>query len=101
MPKRSVQTTEGEVEYDTVVCSSCGDEMTKQGTARVVIGQIKEEGYWRHKDSTNMEFEGRPHKGWLCDVCHETPTAYPHKDDGGGSDNGRLYHLAKIIKGNW
>jgi len=100
MPERTVDTVQGEVSYETVTCQSCGDEIAKEGATRCVIGEIKDEKYWSHKKSTDIEFEGRPHSGWLCDFCHEEPAAYPHRDDKPNwHEKGRFFHLAKFIKG--
>lgn len=104
MCERSVHTAQGEVSYETVICSSCGDEVAKEGATRLIIGEIVDEDRWVHRGAIEYEFELHNHdKGWLCDFCHENPAAYPHRNDktetSSTESHGRLWHLTKFIKG--
>jgi hypothetical protein len=99
MPERTVDTAQGEVSYETVICQSCGDEVAKEGAIRCVIGAIEKEKYWSHKNTTDIEFDGRPDKGWLCDFCHENPAAYPHRNDKvEASSDGVITRFCKWLK---
>ena len=100
MPERIVDTAQGQVSYETVICQSCGDEIAKEGAKRCVIGDWNEETHLENIRVHKYEFSSRPDDGWLCDFCHENPAAYPHKDDKPDwHDKGRLFHLAKFVKG--
>jgi hypothetical protein len=82
MPKKSVNTVEGEVSYETVVCCSCGKEVAKEGATFVLTSTNEPEGkHFSGIDQHQYRFDGRPESAWLCQYCHENPVAYPHKKD--------------------
>lgn len=102
MPDRTVDTGQGEVSYETVICSSCGDEVAKENAIRLIVGEIHRTKHYQHSGKYQYDFKDeKPALGWLCNFCHENPAAYPHKNDSkqSDSDGGRLFHLAKFIKG--
>lgn len=77
MATRKVHTGEGEVEYETVICTSCGDEVAKQNCTNVIVGDITDERHWSFGKHKYTFRDDRPAEGWLCEYCHEEPAAYP------------------------
>jgi hypothetical protein len=105
MPERTTDTIAGEVSFETVICSSCGDEIAKENAAFVVIADSAPSTTQSFSNLGKYTYRFRgsePDEGWLCKFCHEEPAAYPHKNDAkstGQQEMGRLAHLWKAIVG--
>lgn len=97
MPEKTVHTSEGEVSYETVTCSSCGDEVAEENARDLLIGDLTDEEHWSFGKHEYHFENGRPDIGKLCEVCHENPIAYPHKND--VKKTSRLHHLKRFITG--
>ena len=41
MPKRNATTAHGDIQYETVVCTSCENEVPEPDAHRVVIGDVQ------------------------------------------------------------
>lgn len=68
-------TAHGEIEYETVECVSCGEEVAKNNTSDVVIGEISEkrEYSWGNK----YRFESGETHGYACEYCKDDPVKFP------------------------
>jgi len=66
-------TAHGEIEYETVTCDSCGNDVLEEDAYHFAIGGYKEKfgGEVRFKERNTT-------LGWACEYCHETgPIGYP------------------------
>jgi hypothetical protein len=76
--RKTVATPHGEVEYETVVCDSCGSETRKDDAYRfLLISELKRERSF----STYAEFRINKSEyadGWACPYCADAePIDYP------------------------
>lgn len=102
MGEKTVQTTEGEVSYKTVVCDSCDDEIAKENAKEVLVGEIDSIQHLNSLGKHEYEFlDSRPDKYWLCDFCAGETDTYSQmsRDKTEAKEHSRLWHLAKVIKG--
>lgn len=68
--KRVAKTHLGEVEYDTVECSSCEQEMLEEDAKRVVVGELQNQKTLSYKSTVKCEFSQSGFLiGWLCEHC--------------------------------
>lgn len=81
MPTRAATTAHGEVEYETVECSSCGNEIPKDEASRFIIGDCAGVDKWSHRGD---EWEFTSYRtGWACPYCRDDPAGYPTARIGG------------------
>lgn len=67
---RTSTTALGEVQYETVECNSCEQEVMKKEASRFYAGTVRKEKAWRHRGVKEVEFDNRSyHSGWLCPYC--------------------------------
>lgn len=67
-PKRKATTVHGEVEYEVVECSSCGNEVAKEDAKRFVIGDQTKKTDWGGLSTTEYHFNNEQ-EGWACEYC--------------------------------
>jgi len=78
MPRRSAETAFGEVEYDTVTCTSCENEVAKTDAKRFVVGDVVEYRDWSSLGKIEYNFDPDTlRKGWACPYCASDPVKYP------------------------
>lgn len=72
MTTRTATTAHGEVEYETVECDSCNNEVAQEKARDFVIGDIKASKSWTHRSHARFEIydEGR-YRGTLCPYCSD------------------------------
>lgn len=81
MPTEKAITVYGEVDYETVECSSCETEVLKEEAQRFVVGDVR-----RHKSLDNRGIEtyafkkGTVRDGWACEFCVDDPAGFPGAD---------------------
>lgn len=67
-PTKTAQTVHGEVQYETVECSSCGEEVAKDEAFEFEMRKDVD-GIYRSKVNR---------KGWACEYCaNEGPINFP------------------------
>jgi hypothetical protein len=72
MSTQKAITQHGEVEYETVKCDSCGNEVVEGEELSYVIGEIRSSSYWSHKNEYEINFnEAGFDTGNLCPHCAE------------------------------
>lgn len=76
---QTVATAHGEVEYETVECTSCGNQVAKKDALVFVIGDLESSERYRGLEKHRFTFEtDRVSYGWACEYCRETgPARYP------------------------
>lgn len=87
---RTTPTAHGEVDYKTVTCSSCGEEVPKESAARFIVSNDWESKWATgFNDKTTYQFGTTDMKrGWACEYCKEQdPIGYPQKDHIGSTDS--------------
>ena len=68
----TAHTTHGEVTYELVECSSCGNDVPKENAQRFVIGEYSK------KFGRKIQFDmDNVITGWACEYCHDHPTSFP------------------------
>ena len=77
--KRKATTVHGEFEYETVECSSCGNEVAKDDAQRFVIGDVVEREDWRAIGKIEYNFApASMQTGWACEYCqNDGPIDFP------------------------
>jgi len=94
MNKKTAVTKHGEVEYETVECSSCGNKTPKEKAEQFVIGEPTSTRVWEHSGNKKFEFDLDSLKeGWACEFCKESPASYPTKD---GNKDETMYNAQEI-----
>lgn len=73
MPTKTAETIHGSVEYETVECSSCGQEIAKEDALVFAIGRGKKERYGGVKIKAKKQ-------GYACDHCADNPIAFPRAE---------------------
>jgi hypothetical protein len=73
--KETALTEHGEVEYTTVTCDSCNEDVVKTSALRFAIGNPK----WDGLDYTFYETESSI--GWVCPHCRDEPIGYPSESE--------------------
>lgn len=83
--RKKASTAFGEVEYETVVCDSCDNEVMKDEAFRFVTidtDQIRTDRSWSDHHEWEV-YHGGYNEGWACPYCHEDgPVAYPRVRNG-------------------
>jgi len=70
--KEKAATAHGEVEYETVTCASCENEVPKQKAKKFVIGDVTDHTDWVHRGVIEYEFSRTDvQTGWACEFCRE------------------------------
>lgn len=77
-PTKKATTPHGEVEYETVECASCGNQVAKPAAKRFVVGDIQSEYDWGGKAEYNF-IKSRA-EGWACSFCWDDPAGFPEQD---------------------
>ena len=86
MASQQATTIHGEVEYETVDCSSCGDEVAKQNALRFVIADPTDYSVLRAMHKVRLEYKsGTLREGWACPYCADDPAAMPSRAQSGRS----------------
>ena len=63
-------TPHGEVEYETVTCSSCENTVPKEHAKRFVIGDVVELTHWGAIGKRQYGFDTSTYQeGWACEYC--------------------------------
>ena len=77
--QRQAETAFGSVDYETVECSSCDTEVSKESAHRFVTGELQEHKSWSTLGHEDYEFKsGTVRTGWACEYCRdEGPIAFP------------------------
>ena len=57
MSTQKAITQHGEIEYETVECDSCGNEMMEGDEISYVLGEIKKSNYWSHRGEFEFNFD--------------------------------------------
>lgn len=70
--RNTAATAHGSVEYETVTCDSCGNEVVKDDAYRFAIG-----GYERNFIGTHEFDADAATVGWACEFCRDDPAGYP------------------------
>ncbi|SIR99934.1 hypothetical protein SAMN05421858_5080 [Haladaptatus litoreus] len=71
--KQKTTTVHGDVEYETVECSSCGNEVAKSQACYFVIGE--KTNHLRSRNRVN--FKNGYITGWACQYCADGPVGFP------------------------
>jgi hypothetical protein len=72
---KTVTTAEGEFEYETVECSSCGNDVAKKGATKVVMIHDLED---KRSGYGYTEFKAKEYsEGWACEYCTDEPIGFP------------------------
>jgi len=76
--RKTVATPHGEVEYETVVCDSCGSETRKDDAYRfLLISELKRESSRLDHDEFEV-YTSDYTDGWACPYCADAdPVDYP------------------------
>jgi hypothetical protein len=71
MPQRTATTAYGEVEYETVQCESCENEVAKEDALALAVGDIYKKRVWSHSNERKYYFNDDSdfYEGWLCPYC--------------------------------
>ncbi len=78
MSKHNTVTVHGEIEYETVVCTSCENEVPKDTARRMVIGEVVHHADWPNRGCEEYEFKKVTiAKGWACEYCAGNPAQVP------------------------
>lgn len=73
MAKQTAHTAHGDVDYETVVCASCENEVPKQTSTRFIMGDVVEHHNWGYKNVEEYGFDSSSiAKGWACEYCRES-----------------------------
>jgi hypothetical protein len=75
--RKQAYTAHGEVEYETVECDSCGEDVVKEEAMRFGIAQSVRENYRADEE----KLTGVEKVGWVCPWCQEDPIKYPAPTD--------------------
>lgn len=68
--KEKIPTAHGEVEYETVECSSCGNTVPEQSAKRYVVGTVQNIKHWGALGKREYEFDTSDYQeGWACEYC--------------------------------
>jgi len=68
--KKTAATAHGEIEYETVECSSCGDTVAKESAKRHVVGTVQDITHWGVIGHRTYEFDTSDYQeGWVCECC--------------------------------
>lgn len=77
---RTATTAHGDVDYETVDCTSCENEVAKTDAQRFITGDVVEYHHWSHKNTKQYELDSQTvSTGWVCEYCREDPAQYPSK----------------------
>lgn len=79
--KQKTVTAHGEIEYETVECSSCGNDVMKE-KAKGFIVYDQDKVKRTHDRLGHYEWEiydGGYITGWACPYCAEEPLSFPEK----------------------
>jgi hypothetical protein len=99
MSTQKAITQHGEVEYETVKCDSCGNEVVEGEELSYVIGEIRSSSYWSHKKSYEINFhEEGLNRGNLCPHCAEARNLHI-KDHSNSKYYNSANTVGSIIKG--
>lgn len=78
--KNTAPTVHGSIEYETVECSSCGQDVMKEEARRVYVGDVKGTTNSSHRGVTEVEFDRHDHtSGWFCPHCYDEPVGFVAK----------------------
>ena len=70
MSTQKAITQHGEIEYETVECDSCSNEVMEGDEITYVLGEVQSSDYWSHKNAYEVEFyEEDFYQGTLCPYC--------------------------------
>lgn len=74
--RNTAKTVHGEIEYETVTCDSCGNEILQSDAKRFVIGDHVRTKSW---SGSGDELEFRNYTmGWACEICQNNgPVEFP------------------------
>jgi hypothetical protein len=72
-------TAHGEVEYEVVECSSCGQKIREEDAVRFVVGELNDKKSYTHGERYNFNPQ-TVNEGWACDICREDPAGFPTTD---------------------
>ena len=80
MPSRQALTVHGEVDYDTVECSSCGNEVLEDESYGFILydsAKVKKTRSWHDHNEWEV-YNGGYKEGHICPFCYdEGPVDYP------------------------
>lgn len=78
MSKQTTPTVHGDVEYETVECDSCGNELAKESADRLIVGDVDR---IRTSDYRPDEIRFNSYTlGWVCPYCNSDPASFPDPD---------------------
>ena len=78
----TAETIHGSIEYKTVECTSCGNEVAETDALDYVAGDIMGVDHWGHRDAYEFSIDDATlHQGHLCPYCADAGpfTAPPYK----------------------
>ena len=84
----TIHTAYGDVEVETVECSSCGDKLPESDAKRFYTGKVKKTRDWSHEYEVNF-YPTQYRRGWVCPYCEDDPVAFPR---------GKLFRLISSTK---
>jgi hypothetical protein len=74
MSKQTVPTPHGEVEYETVECASCGNDVAKTDAYRFLM-------YRQGSDPSFVSNADEQAAGWACPYCYDAgPADFPRAE---------------------
>jgi hypothetical protein len=63
-------TAHGEIQYETVTCSSCGSTVPEEDAKRFVIGDVVGITHWGALEKREYKFDTSNYQeGWACKYC--------------------------------
>lgn len=75
---KTATTEHGEVMYETVVCSSCENEVRKEDAYQFIMGSPSYKRDRSYNSYVKYKFDrGSVSEGWACEFCYGDPIDYP------------------------
>ena len=99
MSTQKAITQHGEIEYETVECDSCENDMMEGDEITYVLGEIKKSDYWSHKEEFELRFDKNNfYKGSLCPYCADAKNFDIDQGSGSSSSTNTVSNVLSGIR---
>jgi len=94
---RKAPTAHGEIEYETVTCASCDNEVAKQDAEYFVIGDLQNRTGYSALNKQKFEFaDDNVRTGWACPYCADDPVKFPVREMSPGQLAGSIIAASMV-----
>lgn len=100
MPQRTATTAYGEVEYETVQCEGCENEVPKEDALALAVGDLYKRRVWSHSNERNYCFRDDSdfYEAWLCPYCADVKNVSIDKGEDTSNPTNAIVSLLSALR---